>query len=445
MVKKPILIALSVSCSLMFLSACGGTAPTSSGTDSKDKSTGKPEEAKPITLQAYAYSGALVKEDFDKYIAAPLKQKYPHITLEYVASGKGTSPNELATAGTMPDIIMTGMRQLLVFQELDVPADLTGLMKTNRLDRSLYRKEAIDAIADYGSKGELYALPLYVNFYAMLYNKDIFDRFSVEYPKDQMTWDEVKSLAAKVSKVQDGITYKGLQPADIIDVFAGGLSLSYMDEQNKKAKVTTDGWKKVFEIAKEINSIPGNEPKDPKNIWKGSDDFFKDKNIAMMPYFGTRVQKAAQLNDELGFNWDVVSFPSFKDSPGKSSEVDAQVLALSKTSKHPDEAFKVIQYLTSSEEVQGNLAKMGRALPALNNENLMKSFGADYPLLKTKNINGIFKTTPRQPHKASQYDDIVRKWLKNSFLDHLSGKYDVNTALKTAEEGAAKEIESMKK
>ena len=443
--KKTFLTALTVSSVLMVISACGGAAPNSSGAQSKEPAAGKPEESKPVTLQAYAYSGALVKEDFDKYIAAPLKQKYPHITLEYVASGKGTSPNELATAGTMPDIIMTGMRQLLVFQELDAPADLTNLMKTHRLDRSLYRKEAIDAIADYGAKGELYALPLYVNFYAMLYNKDIFDRFSVEYPKDQMTWDQVKALAAKVTKVQDGIAYKGLQPADIIDVFAGGLSLSYMDGQNQKANVTTDGWKKVFEIAKEFNSMPGNEPKDPKNIWKGSDDFFKDKNIAMMPYFGTRVQKAAQMNDELGFNWDVVSFPSFSDSPGKSSEVDAQVLALSKTSKHPDEAFKVIQFLTSSQEVQSGLVKMGRALPALNDENLMKSFGADYPVLKTKNVNGIFKTTPRQPHKASQYDDIVRKWLKNTFLDHLSGKYDVNTALKMAEEGATKEIESMKK
>jgi hypothetical protein len=56
--------------------------------------------------------------------------------------------------------------------------------------------------------------------------------------------------------------------------------------------VTTDGWKIAFELAKKIN-------------------------------------------------WDVVSFPGFKESPGKAPEVDAQVFALSKTSKHQSDAFKV--------------------------------------------------------------------------------------------------------
>ncbi|ULL16966.1 extracellular solute-binding protein [Paenibacillus sp. H1-7] len=378
-------------------------------------------------------------------MAAPVKSKFPNLTLEYVVPGEGTGPTELLTAGAMPDIIMTGLRALITFQELDVAVDLREFAAKHKLDLSTYRKEAIDAIQGYGEKGELYALPFYENYYMMAYNKDIFDKFSVPYPTDQMTWDQVKVLAQKLTRVEDGITYKGIQPIDTVDTFGLAKSLSFIDNQSGKAKVTTDEWKQAFEWASELNSIPGNEPKDPLNIWKGADDFMKDKNVAMMPWFGSRLQTLVRSNADLNFNWDVVSFPSFSESPGQSAEVDAHVFALSKTSKHQDLAFQVIQYLTSSEELQGSFVKLGRALPAIRNDKLLQQFGSEYPLFQTKNIAGVFKSTPRQPHKAHKYDDIVRSKLRAAFADHLAGNIDINTALRRAEEEANKEIEAKKK
>ncbi|WP_282942155.1 extracellular solute-binding protein [Paenibacillus sp. RC67] len=437
MFRKSIMITLSVV--LLLMSGCGGAK-----VQEEAQGTSESSNHEPITLQAYAYAGALNQDDFEKYVAAPVKAKFPYITLEYVPNGKGTSPKELLTASAMPDIIMTGLRQLINFQDLDVPVDLRELAKKHKLDISQYRQDAIEAITSYGTKGELYAVPFYVNFYAMLYNKDLFDRFSVPYPTDQMTWDEVKVLAAKLSRVQDGVTYNGMQPADTIETFGLGLSVPFIDEQTGRAKVATDEWKKVFEIAKEFNTIPGNEPKDAKNMYKAVDQFFKDKNIAMMPYFGTRLQVAAKSDAELGFNWDVVAFPSFKETPGKTAEVDAQVFALSKTSKYQDEAFNVIQYLTASEEVQSNFVKLGRALPSLKDDKLLKQFGEEYPVLKTKNVQSIFKSTTKTPHKTNKYDDLVRGKIKNAFAEHLSG-LDINSALRKAEEEANKEIDALEK
>ncbi|CAG7627450.1 hypothetical protein ACFQI7_14865 [Paenibacillus allorhizosphaerae] len=40
---------------------------------------------------------------------------------------------------------------------------------------------------------------------------------------------------------------------------------------------------------------------------------------------------------------------------------------------------------------------------------VLERFGEEYPVLKTKNVQGIFKSTAKTPHKAHKYDDLVRK------------------------------------
>lgn len=421
------------------LTGCSQTAnnnnkPNDSGTD--------PD---PITLRAYPYSGALGKEDFEQYISGPVKQKFPHITLEYAVVNEGTVPAELIATDSMPDIIMMGMRALTTFQELKAVVDLRDLAKKNQLDLSKYRQEAIEGITSFGSKDELFALPFYVNFHMMAYNKDIFDKFAVDYPRDAMTWDEVLEYATLLTREDGGISYKGMQPADTVDTFGLALGLSFINPNTGKAEVTTEGWRKVFDYANRFNSIPGNQPKDLFNMWQGANDFMQDKNIAMMPWFGSRLQQLVRANDELGFDWDIVSYPSFKESPGIAAELDMHIFALSSMSKHQEETFKVLQYLTASEDLQGEFVKLGRALPSIQSDHLMAQFGSAYPVLQDKNLEGVFKSVSRQAHQAHKYDDLVRGKIRAAFASHLNEGVDVNTALRQAEEEANKDIEARDK
>ncbi|NOU90117.1 extracellular solute-binding protein [Paenibacillus sp. LMG 31460] len=43
----------------------------------------------------------------------------------------------------------------------------------------------------------------------LYYNKDIFDKFGISYPRNGMTWDEVYDLAKKLNRTEDGISYRG--------------------------------------------------------------------------------------------------------------------------------------------------------------------------------------------------------------------------------------------
>lgn len=77
---------------------------------------------------------------------------------------------------------------------------------------SKFNPEALDSTKPYGAKGEQFLLPFTINFYAFFYNKDVFDKLGVAYPKDSMTWDDVIELARKTTRNQDGVQYRGVDP-----------------------------------------------------------------------------------------------------------------------------------------------------------------------------------------------------------------------------------------
>lgn len=41
------------------------------------------------------------------------------------------------------------------------------------------------------------------------YNREIFDKFAISYPRDGITWEEMAALAQKVSRVDNGVQYYG--------------------------------------------------------------------------------------------------------------------------------------------------------------------------------------------------------------------------------------------
>ena len=46
---------------------------------------------------------------------------------------------------------------------------------------------------------QLYGLPFRNDYYVLYYNKTLFDKAGVEYPKHDMTWDEYRELAKKMT------------------------------------------------------------------------------------------------------------------------------------------------------------------------------------------------------------------------------------------------------
>lgn len=402
----------------------------------EEQQSSSSDNEEPVTLTFGGFQGGYDKAAFEKYVKAAVESKFSHIRMEYVDVPNGTTVEDLVASGSFPDIFNSGAPILFDFVKLGIPEDLTALTNTNNVNMNQYERVAVDLIKNYGMKDQMPALPYNINFYVTLYNKDIFDKFGVPYPKDGMSWEEVMELAKKLTRTEGGIQYKGVLPGNV-SLMARGLSLAYVDSSTGKARIATDDWKKVFELAGAMYAIPGNMPKNPTQL-ANLDEFFKDKTLAMLPFYGNYIKTIAELGEHVGFNWDMTSYPSF--TQGFSNEPGVNVLGISTASKNKKEAFRVIHYLTTSPEVQYELAKRGD-MPAIKLDNAASLFGQYYPVLKQKNIQGIFKVQTRNAHPYHENERIVVRHVDRIFTnDFIQGKLDVNSALRKIEEDANKAI-----
>ncbi|MCC2686793.1 MAG: family 1 extracellular solute-binding protein, partial [Paenibacillaceae bacterium] len=389
-------------------------------------------------------SGGYQKDDFENYFAEPAHKKFPYISFEYFVPAKGEGLPQMVAANHVPDIMMAGVRSIDGAKTWGIPLDLRELIKKDGLDLNVYDDIAMDTIKNYGDKGEVYALPTALNYYLTLYNKNIFDKFATPYPHDLMTWREMFELGKRVTREEGSVQYKGLQPSQVASLMARGMSLSFVDPKTNRAKITTDPWVNLFRLAKEIYTSPGNEPA-AVPFWKEENAFMEDKNIAMVAVYGVALNKIIPISANLGFDWDVTTFPAFEETRGTSAETDPSTYLVSSMSKYPEDAFLVIKYLTTDPELQLDIARRGGNLPALKTERALEVLGANSPILKTKNLKGIFKASLRKLHPFSEYDETVRAVAENGFVAWLKSNDDANTVLRKLEEQANQKIDVMMK
>jgi multiple sugar transport system substrate-binding protein len=394
-----------------------------------------PKQLEPINISLFIPAD-YTDEEIQRAFIEPFKKRYPHIALEVVKSGGGkNSMEDLLAAGTFPDLIYTSNPDIPKFKAVNLMTDLNDLVKKHGMDLNLFDKTVMDAIKMYGNNGQLLGIPYAQNASALIYNKDLFDKFAVPYPKDNMTWDDVYVLARSLTRIQDGISYIGIDPGSIWFV-ASGMSLPFVDPKTNKSVIDNEPWRNVFSMMQKFYEIPGFVGKNNK-INYGAGGFTTERTMAMYPIWASSIQTGrSQL---VNMNWDLVSLPNFPGFVGKGREVDVHLLAVSSSSKHKDEAFQFIKVATS-EEVQTDISRNGR-ISVLANPDIQKQFGADVPEYKGKAMDALFKTKPSPLHQVTDYDKLVRDLIEKEKIKLASGM-DVNTFARAVKEQADKAIEA---
>jgi multiple sugar transport system substrate-binding protein len=431
---------------LQLLAGCGGQAAEqaggASGNDGKaagkeaGQQAGKPVEPNfgtdPVTISVLT---ADTDMDIQAMLIDPVSKKYPFITLNILKRGKGNSIPELIAAGELPDLIANWTGGLTSQIQYGIFFDISPLIKSHNVDLSRFQPNALDSMRK-ATDNQLFGLPFNMQFFAMFYNKDIFDKFGAPYPKDGMTWESAIELARKVTREDGGVQYRGLDP-DGIERMGLSLSLESIDGKNDQPTVNNDQWKRVFELGKQLYSIPGN------GLTKAPfDDFVKDRRLAMLASYNRFSQMEEPSSS--GMNWDVVQYPSFNEKPNTFGLSNPWFMMITSTSKHKDQAMQVIEVLTS-DEVQLINSRKAVKLPPLNNPEMQKQFGADLPFMKGKNIAGVFKShAAPAPVGYSEFHSKADSLMKKNFNDYEAGTIDVNTALRQSDEAIAQMVKDSK-
>ncbi|TVY09457.1 ABC transporter substrate-binding protein [Paenibacillus cremeus] len=419
--------------------APAGSAPSPAAKSTEPAATAAPAPttpAAPVTLKVFNWGG-LDDNLFQKLVVEPTKKKYPHISFQVTNRDKNTKAEGLAASGADIDILFIQSGPVMgQFKSVKLLEDMTPYIKKNNVNLDRFEPEFMDAIRKESDNG-LLGLPFGASLWATFYNKDIFDRFGVPYPKDGMTWDEVYELAKKLTKNEGGVQYKGLD-FQTLHSLASPLQLVTVDPTTMKAAVNSPGWANIFDLAKRISDIPGNDLP-IVTAAKTRERFLKDKNVAIFasPDVFAFANESQAVKD---LNWDIVQYPSFKEKPNVYGMINPNpVVSLGTTGKNKEEAMKVIDLVTS-DEVQLAYARVG-GKSSLKNPEMKKQFAADLAHLKGKNVAGIFKSKPAPYVVATEFTDNAQNYLSTKYEDLKKGK-DVNTFMREAEEGINKLIQS---
>ncbi|MEF3307883.1 extracellular solute-binding protein [Paenibacillus sp. GYB004] len=393
----------------------------------------------PVTLKIYDYQAGINDRELQAYIVKPIQAKFPHISFELLTA---KSPEDLAASGIVPDLVATSNVYVKYMLDLGFGEDMQSMVKTSGLNLNRIEPEALNELNKFGTKGELFGLPLSMNYGVMLYNKEIFDKLGVPYPKDEMTWSQTLELAKRVTRTEGGIRYVGVSmgaPQGLLRQY----SLPVVDEKLGRSAVTSEGFKTIFSSLRQLYDMSGYLGPN-KEFNYGFNEFAKDQTLAMNPnWIAATTDTLAQMEKEgRSFKWDMVSYPAFDDRPKLGRQIDFHLFMVPPASKNKTAAYEVIRTLLS-DEAQVAMNKAGR-LTVLKDTSMKQNYAADLKVYEGKNLAGIFKVSPAPAPMSTNYDTKIYSFLQESNKEMAQNNMDVNTALRLADEKANKHIQEMK-
>ncbi|WP_158606691.1 ABC transporter substrate-binding protein [Paenibacillus ginsengarvi] len=418
--KKWVVLALLTS---VVASGCG---KTSGGVKEADGSSGVSEE--PVSLVLLNDSG--IEQEFIEQVAAEVKRKHPSIDLKIYRSEKGSTLDELILAGETPDLIVSYNGKIASYRDKDLLYDMTSLISSRKVDLGRFDSGYIEDVKIASTQNELFGLPISLAYHALYYNKSLFDKFGVAYPKDGMTWEQTLEVAKKMTRNEGGTQYRGFDIGNMVWA-SQPLGIAAIDYKTDKATMRTDEWKRVFELMKAFYTIPGN-----MTTGKAKDNFLKDKTVAM--YADLSIASELEIAAQDGLDWDVVQYPSYTEKPNTYGNASVNVIMITKASKHKERAMQVVEAAVS-DEVQLESSKSGRVTPLLKAD-IKQAFGINKPVFKGKSVQSIFKSKPVKYPIASQYRSKAEGIVRVKFDEYVKGAVDVNTALAQADEEINKAV-----
>jgi multiple sugar transport system substrate-binding protein len=400
----------------VLLAGCGSNGSGGTGSEST-KGTAVEKSDEPANLVFYS-SATWSQEAFDERFGDAIRKKFPNYTIQAIFNGKGTTIQDVISSGVTIDILWNDVNntipELLTY---GFQHDMSDLIKLHDVPVHKLEPTAVDAIRDM-SGGKMYALPIINNTAVLYYNKDIFDKFGVPYPVDGMTWDRAIELAKQLHRSDGGVQYYGMRGGIQPHANLSPLSIPSIDPKTGKPTISTDDrWKTLFSEVVEMK----------KSVENKALSFVRDPKVAM----SIDLANIFLNNDMSALNWDLVTYPTYKDKPGVGPQSLPTLFGITSVSKQKDAAIKVLNYLLS-EEYQMSLSEKG-VIPILKDEKVKAAFGKNSKY-KDKNLQAIVKMNYAPITSKSKYEAQIRTIYDKAIPDLVNGNVDLNTAFRNMDE-----------
>jgi multiple sugar transport system substrate-binding protein len=349
-------IAAALAMSLL-LSAC-----------SKGES-GKESAGEPATIKIMSWNEQTFQTEFGMLFYA----MHPEIDVKVANMGRLTTGQvddyekafDEFVKEERPDVLMLSLNQYKRYAADGRLVSLESFLTRDKIDLEGFIPGLIEDLREIGG-GELYGLTPQFIGQAIYYNKDLFDRFGVEYPTDKMSWEELLNLAARFpsdGSEEERVWGLGFgYPHDLYQLgqrIGTTLGLRLINPADKSLLIDSDAWVKVYEIAHKALRSGAIHQENSTFIGGSYEEYllsnpFIAGKVAMMlegSYLMLQLREAAgAVPDKAVKNWDLVTVPVDPSNPDYTHETSYyQIFAINADSPNIEAAWKFIRYIHSDD------------------------------------------------------------------------------------------------
>ncbi len=428
MKKKLLSVLLATTMLASLLAGCGSKATEEAApvadAPAQEEAAEAPAAEEVATSEPITLKWAIWDKDITPYWVA-LEEAYeaanPNVDIEMTDLGSTDYMTVLATelSGSGSDFDVVTIK--------DVPGYATLVSKNTLEPLDSYISAAGIDLSQYGGvdkqvtvDGSLYELPFRNDFWVLFYNKDIFDRAGVEYPTNDMTFEEYDALARKVADPTFGAQVYGTH----YHTWRSAVQLfGVLDGKNTILDGSYDFFKPYYEMVlkQEDDQICRNYA-DLSAEGLHYSAAFSGGDVAMLNmgswFISTMMAslKSGEYDASLCGNWGMVKYPHAEGVPAGSTLGTITGLAVTSASEQKDAAFDFVKFVSGAEGAKV-MAETGN-FPALMNDEVsgiissLEGFPTDDASKEALKVSNLYLEVP-YAENVSAVNDILDTYHKS--------------------------------
>ncbi|MEF2071093.1 sugar ABC transporter substrate-binding protein [Consotaella sp. CSK11QG-6] len=294
--------------------------------------------------------------------------EHPNVTVDHVDLGSTDYNMMLSTQLT------GGASDLDVITVKDTPGYATLVNAGQLLDLSSFIQGQNIDTAQYSGiveqlqiDGKPYALPFRSDFWIVYYNKDLFDNAGVDYPTNDMTFDQFADLARKLTtgfgpnKIYGTLFHIWRSPVQLYGILDGQHTMVDGDYGFLKP------WYEKILALQEEGVVPSYAQLKTSSTHYSAP--FYNSTVAMLPmgswFIGTQIAKV-KSGESKATNWGIVKYPHPEGIPAGTTLATLATLGVNAASQHQEAALDFLKFVTGPEGAKV-IAQTG-TLPAIRDE-----------------------------------------------------------------------------
>lgn len=366
-----------------------------------------------------------------------------------------------------PDLVLISLEEFETLVNDNMLQPLDPMIQDDKFDLSDFAPLVIDGLKAMGNN-KLYGLAPTFYSSALVYNQDLFIDAGVEYPVDNMTWDQVFALAKRVSDGLSssddsdrkyGFSFSSYMFGDLfydMSLYVSPLQLNIVDENSERMTVDSDQWEQVWKDLIQLKNdkiIPETPDwNDPDFVYPTgpySYDALLSGKVAMTIISYGQINEIINANNNAatieGFEpitWDVVTFPSHPEFPDVGGSVGMDpLMGINAKAANTKDAWEFIKFINGEKWAQlksrSTYNLMSRMSYIEPKDGLNYNINAFTAKLPSANQHYLFNPIDASPHIQRNFWQITNLG-QQKFNEVLNGEKEVRLALKEwATEGDA--------